>query len=262
MGFDFTDILSESPSDGLVPTLSDPEAFGSELDNRHSHDDTALPADFPNFDFDDLPALPPQQLPQQPMQLQQHTQQAFASVPGLPHMPVMMPVAPQQQPEHQVPSMGVQTTYMVNAPAPMRVLPAVAPVVKALPADVYSSGSASYLSSSTSSGSSAGTAVMISPAVGAPALPIRIVKYGDALGESLSRAERVARYREKRKNRKFEKTIRYASRKAYAEVRPRIKGRFAKKEEVEAWRVAEQAMKAEHAKQAAAYRADLVVPVL
>jgi len=27
------------------------------------------------------------------------------------------------------------------------------------------------------------------------------------------------RYREKRKNRKFEKTIRYASRKAYAEVR-------------------------------------------
>lgn len=40
------------------------------------------------------------------------------------------------------------------------------------------------------------------------------------------------RYREKRRNRKFEKTIRYASRKAYAEVRPRIKGRFAKKEEL------------------------------
>lgn len=37
------------------------------------------------------------------------------------------------------------------------------------------------------------------------------------------------RYREKRKNRKFEKTIRYASRKAYAETRPRIKGRFAKR---------------------------------
>lgn len=28
----------------------------------------------------------------------------------------------------------------------------------------------------------------------------------------------LLRYREKRKNRKFEKTIRYASRKAYAEV--------------------------------------------
>lgn len=43
------------------------------------------------------------------------------------------------------------------------------------------------------------------------------------------REARVMRYREKRKNRKFEKTIRYASRKAYAERRPRIKGRFAKR---------------------------------
>lgn len=51
----------------------------------------------------------------------------------------------------------------------------------------------------------------------------------------LTREQRVARYREKRKNRKFEKTIRYASRKAYAEVRPRIKGRFAKREELVAW---------------------------
>jgi hypothetical protein len=37
------------------------------------------------------------------------------------------------------------------------------------------------------------------------------------------------RYREKRKSRRFEKTIRYASRKAYAETRPRVKGRFAKR---------------------------------
>ncbi|XP_010417237.1 PREDICTED: zinc finger protein CONSTANS-LIKE 3-like [Camelina sativa] len=43
------------------------------------------------------------------------------------------------------------------------------------------------------------------------------------------REARVLRYREKRRNRKFEKTIRYASRKAYAEMRPRIKGRFAKR---------------------------------
>lgn len=43
------------------------------------------------------------------------------------------------------------------------------------------------------------------------------------------REARVLRYREKRKNRKFEKTIRYASRKAYAEARPRVKGRFAKR---------------------------------
>ncbi|XP_058187557.1 zinc finger protein CONSTANS-LIKE 5 [Rhododendron vialii] len=47
------------------------------------------------------------------------------------------------------------------------------------------------------------------------------------------RQARVLRYREKRKNRKFEKTIRYASRKAYAETRPRIKGRFAKRTETE-----------------------------
>lgn len=49
----------------------------------------------------------------------------------------------------------------------------------------------------------------------------------------LDREARVLRYREKRKNRKFEKTIRYASRKAYAETRPRIKGRFAKRTEPE-----------------------------
>ncbi|GIM01981.1 hypothetical protein Vretimale_6746 [Volvox reticuliferus] len=59
-----------------------------------------------------------------------------------------------------------------------------------------------------------------------------------AAGANLTREQRVARYREKRKNRKFEKTIRYASRKAYAEIRPRIKGRFAKKEEIEAWKAA------------------------
>ncbi|XP_057522037.1 zinc finger protein CONSTANS-LIKE 2-like [Amaranthus tricolor] len=48
------------------------------------------------------------------------------------------------------------------------------------------------------------------------------------------RVGRVMRYREKKKKRKFEKTIRYASRKAYAESRPRIKGRFAKRRDVEA----------------------------
>ncbi|PKA65439.1 Zinc finger protein CONSTANS-LIKE 3 [Apostasia shenzhenica] len=50
---------------------------------------------------------------------------------------------------------------------------------------------------------------------------------------AMDREARVMRYREKRKNRRFEKTIRYASRKAYAETRPRIKGRFAKRTEVE-----------------------------
>ncbi|XP_074590576.1 zinc finger protein CO3-like [Curcuma longa] len=50
---------------------------------------------------------------------------------------------------------------------------------------------------------------------------------------SMDREARVLRYREKRKMRRFEKTIRYASRKAYAETRPRIKGRFAKKSNID-----------------------------
>ncbi|KAF8084662.1 hypothetical protein N665_0708s0019 [Sinapis alba] len=56
---------------------------------------------------------------------------------------------------------------------------------------------------------------------------------GEQPTSSMDREARVLRYREKRKNRKFEKTIRYASRKAYAESRPRIKGRFAKRTETE-----------------------------
>jgi CCT motif len=51
-----------------------------------------------------------------------------------------------------------------------------------------------------------------------------------------SRHEKLQRFREKKRNRHFKKTIRYASRKAYAEVRPRIKGRFARKDEVAAMR--------------------------
>lgn len=53
------------------------------------------------------------------------------------------------------------------------------------------------------------------------------------LDPTVEREARVMRYKEKRKNRKFEKQIRYASRKAYAEKRPRIKGRFVKRSEPE-----------------------------
>ncbi|CAN7136913.1 unnamed protein product [Brassica rapa subsp. narinosa] len=82
----------------------------------------------------------------------------------------------------------------------------------------------------------------INQTVSSTSLDVPLVPEGGAVVEmsrttatpalQLSPAERearVLRYREKRKNRKFEKTIRYASRKAYAEVRPRIKGRFAKR---------------------------------
>ncbi|CAH2061171.1 unnamed protein product [Thlaspi arvense] len=69
-------------------------------------------------------------------------------------------------------------------------------------------GSTAEISNPTATTTTATPAVQLSPA---------------------EREARVLRYREKRKNRKFEKTIRYASRKAYAEMRPRIKGRFAKR---------------------------------
>ncbi|CAN6268403.1 unnamed protein product [Urochloa humidicola] len=58
-------------------------------------------------------------------------------------------------------------------------------------------------------------------AAAAPVVPV--------VSRGLEREARLMRYREKRKSRRFEKTIRYASRKAYAETRPRIKGRFAKR---------------------------------
>ncbi|KAH9614451.1 hypothetical protein KSS87_004762 [Heliosperma pusillum] len=63
---------------------------------------------------------------------------------------------------------------------------------------------------------SAGSSAVVSPAE-------------ETTAPAMDRAARVLRYREKRKNRKFEKTIRYASRKAYAETRPRVKGRFVKR---------------------------------
>ncbi|XP_044503606.1 zinc finger protein CONSTANS-LIKE 9-like isoform X2 [Mangifera indica] len=45
---------------------------------------------------------------------------------------------------------------------------------------------------------------------------------------SASRSEAVMRYKEKKKARKFDKRVRYASRKARADVRKRVKGRFVK----------------------------------
>uniref|UniRef100_A0A0A9APH2 CCT domain-containing protein n=1 Tax=Arundo donax TaxID=35708 RepID=A0A0A9APH2_ARUDO len=69
--------------------------------------------------------------------------------------------------------------------------------------------------------SSSEAAVVPDAAGGAAAVPM--------VSRGREREARLMRYREKRKSRRFEKTIRYASRKAYAETRPRIKGRFAKR---------------------------------
>ncbi|KAL6903630.1 hypothetical protein ACP4OV_004443 [Aristida adscensionis] len=70
--------------------------------------------------------------------------------------------------------------------------------------------------------SSSEAAVVPDAAAGGPP-PVAVVSRGR------EREARLMRYREKRKSRRFEKTIRYASRKAYAETRPRIKGRFARR---------------------------------
>lgn len=67
---------------------------------------------------------------------------------------------------------------------------------------------------------------------------LRPVDAQTRVDRALDRRMRLERYREKKKNRQFKKTIRYASRKAYAEVRPRVKGRFARKDEVAAMRSA------------------------
>ncbi|GMY09611.1 zinc finger protein CONSTANS-LIKE 9-like [Fagus crenata] len=46
--------------------------------------------------------------------------------------------------------------------------------------------------------------------------------------QSANRSDAVLRYKEKKKTRKFDKRVRYASRKARADVRRRVKGRFVK----------------------------------
>ncbi|XP_076894475.1 zinc finger protein CONSTANS-LIKE 10-like isoform X1 [Bidens hawaiensis] len=50
----------------------------------------------------------------------------------------------------------------------------------------------------------------------------------DSSTSSGIRNDAVLRYKEKKKTRKFEKTVRYATRKARADVRKRVKGRFVK----------------------------------
>ncbi|KAL8217874.1 hypothetical protein R6Q57_021247 [Mikania cordata] len=50
------------------------------------------------------------------------------------------------------------------------------------------------------------------------------------------RWQKLSRYRNKKTKRNFGKKIKYACRKALADNQPRIKGRFAKTEEIEIWR--------------------------
>lgn len=54
--------------------------------------------------------------------------------------------------------------------------------------------------------------------------------FSQAAAAATNRSEALRRYRQKRSNRHFEKTIRYASRQDRATKRPRVKGRFIKQE--------------------------------
>ncbi|KAL4437401.1 hypothetical protein ABPG75_004540 [Micractinium tetrahymenae] len=56
-----------------------------------------------------------------------------------------------------------------------------------------------------------------------------------------TRADKLARYRAKRERRRFQKTVRYECRKHYADLRPRIKGRFVSPEEFAAYKASQQA---------------------
>ncbi|MQM09074.1 hypothetical protein Taro_041935 [Colocasia esculenta] len=90
-----------------------------------------------------------------------------------------------------------------------------------------------YTAAPSLSHSMSSTDVGVVPEASATTVEVSNLQYG-GLGAAVvllgrEREARLMRYREKRKNRKFEKTIRYASRKAYAETRPRVKGRFAKR---------------------------------
>ncbi|MEW5301396.1 MAG: hypothetical protein WDW36_004257 [Sanguina aurantia] len=95
-----------------------------------------------------------------------------------------------------------------------------------------SAGSAeANLGAETLAPPTAGTpeAITVASASGMYAAPPYLPMHVTSQQAAINRVLCLKRYREKRRTRRFEKTIRYASRKAYAEVRPRVKGRFAKK---------------------------------
>ncbi|GIL77720.1 hypothetical protein Vretimale_6746 [Volvox reticuliferus] len=193
MNFDFTDILSDGPSDaGLVPTY--------DVDAAEAVADAMVPSFpedvlIPENDAEAEPSCEPA------AELSEEEPAA--------KLPMVADVA-------SMAMLGIQGAFQMPQPASLffqSVIPQPAippmplPVPVVVPSAPQPKSAAAY------------NAVL-------------------AAGANLTREQRVARYREKRKNRKFEKTIRYASRKAYAEIRPRIKGRFAKKEEIEAWKAA------------------------
>ncbi|GLC41082.1 hypothetical protein PLESTB_000945100 [Pleodorina starrii] len=218
MGFDFTDILSDAPSDaGLVPNfdVEAAEAVADALVPSFPEEVAAQEADAEAAELsrkraaeasEEEPAakLPAAELPESPVFPESAFPESAFSESAFPDASSLGFHSASQMPQ-PASAMFFQQMAML----PPQFLPAA-------------------------------TASAAAPAAAALAPKSSTAAYNAALaaGANLTREQRVARYREKRKNRKFEKTIRYASRKAYAEIRPRIKGRFAKKEEIEAWKAA------------------------
>jgi len=205
MGFDFSDILTEN-SDGMVPVLdmpSSPALAGSAA---------AAAAAVPNLDSSLFSSI------YQDLQVPSLSDSFPFAAPFMPEPAAPLPMAPPAAAPKALDVSQISMPMYQQQPA-AAVVPAPVAATPAVVASVMPAASTDVVSSSG-----------------------RTDSFSMASGDNLTRAERVARYREKRKHRKFEKTIRYASRKAYAEVRPRIKGRFAKKEELQAFRVAQQAM--------------------
>ncbi|CAN6446757.1 unnamed protein product [Victoria cruziana] len=79
---------------------------------------------------------------------------------------------------------------------------------------------------------STGTSYFVTPK-GSLDLSIESGAQAVASFTTMDREARVLRYRKKRKNRNLKRQSGMLSRKAYAETRPRIKGRFAKRTDVE-----------------------------
>lgn len=233
MGFDLDDILSEGgvPSDGLVPTLSDVEPFAdldasvpslsmfnTEQEVQQQQQAQAAPA---AAAAQVQQHFAPSVLPPSPMLgagVSQHSHQVFGLVTPFPEF-----VPHAQQLEQQVPSL-MQQQYVVRGDmvAALPHMTGMIPSMSMVPAPQHTmlmSPQHSAQHQQQQQRHQAAAPVRLSSNGGvAPAFtlghnnhatgPIRIVRYGDAAGETLSRAERVARYREKRKNRRFEKTIR------------------------------------------------------
>ncbi|KAK9815316.1 hypothetical protein WJX72_001572 [[Myrmecia] bisecta] len=225
MGMDFSNlgadlIMPQSPSDGVVPIMEDADSSSS---GAHTSGEL-LRGSSASSGFLAMPSHSPYAPSSTMSPPQVRTSQRRSAM--VPNVPASMPEVPTYKPAGP----NARSGFLANGMPKLPAAPA-QPIVT-------------------------GTRMRMTPAwtrnFEVPSEVLH-VSSGD---QPMDRLARVARYREKRKRRTFEKTIRYQSRKAYAEVRPRIKGRFATREEVAAMKAA-----AKGSKKDLSDEDDLLVPV-